>query len=76
MGEYSPSIDQILDHYEELSATASGDPEVGVENRKLAARALTRDRHKVWAEGWKHARKVFSAAGTGPRTRNPYPKEG
>lgn len=76
MKEYSPSIEEILDHYEELSTTASGDPEVGAENRRLADLALRRDRRGVWNEGWKHAGRVFRAVGTGPRTRNPYEGEG
>lgn len=29
-------------------------------------------RANAWDEGWKHAGKVFSSTGTGPRARNPY----
>ena len=48
--EYVPSLEELLDHYEELSLTVSGDPEVAKGNRREAEKSLARVRRDAARE--------------------------
>lgn len=50
--EYVPSLETLLDHYEELSLTVSRDPEVSKGNRRIAEKSLARARREAKAEAW------------------------
>lgn len=65
--EYAPS-DEVVRHVYALG------PNDQISQRREAEfdRFIAKVRADAWDEGWKHAGKVFRAAGTGPRTRNPY----
>lgn len=67
--EYSPSMGDILDHYEELSETVSRDPSVAADNRRLADLALGRAKAEARAEG---TRAAYWDRKHGGITPNPY----
>ena len=48
--EYVPSLETLLNHYEELSLTVSGDPEVAKGNRREAEKSLDRVRRDAARE--------------------------
>ena len=48
--EYVPSLETLLDHYEELSLTISRDPEIAKDNRRIAEKALARVRRDAARE--------------------------